>query len=505
MKKYIFPILVALAALSLAGAAAFFSITGLSKLFGGARTEVIIMASALEFAKLVTASFLHRYWKTLPGAMKVYLSIGVITVMIITSLGIYGFLSNAYSTTSGKLQNLDAQIELVGQKKTIVTSEISRIQESKDLKSSRVKSLTDLRSKQETRVDSLYNRKQSSTAKRVENQIEQANKEMILVNVEIDTLNNQIQRKYAEISKLDMEVLDLKNSDVNGEVGPLKYIAKLTGKDMDSVVNIFIMLLIFVFDPLAVSLVIATNISIEKEFGEKSKIEIEIKQPEKKEDDVPAEEEINLVEKVEQKNVSEQEVEKSEQEEVSKEDIEIVEEEVPASLEREEILKQIAELEEIKIKEQIEVEKKTNEDIQYIADESGEFKASKVSDIDENKSSAEIALIVDQIKAEGMENNANYDSFLYVLFNYGKSYIDEKLPTYSKFLEQLSSAGLIKIKYSTEENGDIKIYVEDNREQEVKDFLTICNLSKITDMSGPGKKIAREYGISKEIISKLTK
>ena len=171
MKKYIFPILVALSALTLAGAAAFFSVTGLSKLFGGAKTEVIVMASALEFAKLVTASFLHRYWKTLKWQIKTYLTIGVVTVMIITSAGIYGFLSNAYSVTSNKLQNVDAQVQMVDQKKTIINSEITRLQENKTLKSNRVQSLVNLRTQQEARVDSLYNRKQTSSANRVELQI----------------------------------------------------------------------------------------------------------------------------------------------------------------------------------------------------------------------------------------------------------------------------------------------------------------------------------------------
>ena len=137
------------------------------------------------------------------------------------------------------------------------------------MKIDRVKSLISLRRNQETRLDSLYNRRQNTTAKRVEQQIDQANKDITVANIEIDTLNNQIQRKASETSSMDLEILNLKNSDVNGEVGPLKYIAKLTGKDMDSVVNFFILMLIFVFDPLAVSLVIATNMAIERELGKK--------------------------------------------------------------------------------------------------------------------------------------------------------------------------------------------------------------------------------------------
>ena len=97
IKQYFFPFLVALSAFSLAGAAAFFSVTGLSKLFGGAQEAVIIMASSLEFSKLVTASFLHKYWKTIEWKLRTYLTIGTVTIMFITSAGIYGFLSSAYS------------------------------------------------------------------------------------------------------------------------------------------------------------------------------------------------------------------------------------------------------------------------------------------------------------------------------------------------------------------------------------------------------------------------
>lgn len=449
MKKYIFPLLIALSALSLAGAAAFFSVTGLSKLFGGARTEVIIMASALEFAKLVTASFLHRYWRDLKWQMKTYLTTGVITVMIITSLGIYGFLSNAYSVTSNKLQNVDSQVELVDKKKTIINSEILRLEENKKLKSNRVQSLVDLRTKQEARVDSLYNRHQSSSAKRVETQIEQSTKEIANTTIEVDTLNSQIQRKYAEISALDLEVIDLKNNDINSEVGPLRYIAKLTGKDMDSVVNFFILLLIFVFDPLAVSLVIATNMSIEKEFGKKKEEERveDKKEPEPTKEPEPLKEPEVITEFVQEvKNVTE---------------------EIVAP------------------KQELEVNANNKEEVmKYIADDSGEFKPVKEEiKVEIPKSSLE------ELKAQGIERNASYLSFLEVLFDNGKLQIGDDLLSYQRFLEELTKAGIAF------------------KEKEVLDFLTICNLFKITHMSketSQRRYLAKSYADAKTIISLLS-
>ncbi len=443
MRKYILPVLVAISALSLAGAAAFFSVTGLSKLFGGAETEVAIMASALELAKLVTASFLHRYWKVIKWQMKTYLCIGVITVMIITSAGIYGFLSDAYSTTANKLQNIDAQVQMVEQKKTIINSDITRLQESKELKSERVKTLTSLRSQQETRLDSLYNRKQIAAAKRVEQQIDQANKDIVAANIEMDTLNNQIQRKYNDINNLDLEILDLKNNDVTGEVGPLKYISKLTGKDMDSVVNFFILLLIFVFDPLAVSLVIATNISIKKEFGDK---ELELNH-----------------QKEEQTNTDN--IEPNVKAEYKNEPINTLEFDVK--------------------QEDIESKKRTEEVIQYVANESGEFKpVDNSSDIAKEKIKKDI---LDQIKSQGIERNASYLNFLDVLFKKGTIGSGSILLPYNKFLEEIQAPGF---KYT---------------DKEVQDFLTICNLFKITDMTGPDKKIAKDYAVAKDIISLLSK
>lgn len=483
MRKYIFPILIAISALALAGAAAFFSVTGLSKLFGGAKTEVIIMASALEFAKLVVASFLHRYWKDLKLAMKTYLTIGVIIVMIITSLGIYGFLSSAYSTTSGKLQNIDSQIQMVDQKKTIITSEIHRLEESKSLKSDRVKSLVNLRSSQETRLDSLYNRRQISIAKRVESQIEQANKDITVANVEIDSLNNQIQRKYGEVTALDMEVLDLKNNDTNSEVGPLKYIAKLTGKDMDSVVNFFILLLIFVFDPLAVMLVVATNFSIEKEFGEG-------RNKDKKEPESQVELENIIEEPVEEIKIEEPVIEELVIEE-SVEDImpidEIISEEKPAE--------DLVSIDEITPEEKP-VEDSKNEVVSYVADEKGEFKPEPIEEKPmeekiENHSPQELEalnVILEQIKAQDIGHNASYLNFLEVLFKKGKVTIGDILPPYPVFLEEMNLSGY---KYT---------------EKELTDFLMICNLFKITDMShGKERRIAKDYQVSKNIISLLSK
>ena len=109
MKKF-FPILVLIAALSLATVAAYYSVFGISKLFSSQAGAVIIMAGTLEASKLIAAVYLHRYWKKLNILLKTYLTIAVCTLMFITSLGIYGFLVSAYQETAYNIEEVDQKI-----------------------------------------------------------------------------------------------------------------------------------------------------------------------------------------------------------------------------------------------------------------------------------------------------------------------------------------------------------------------------------------------------------
>ncbi len=102
MKQKIFPFLIAFSALSVSASAAFYSISGLSKLFAGASLQVIIMASSLEVAKLVIASLLYQYWNSINKALRTYLVTAAVVLVLITSMGIYGYLSNAYQSTANK-------------------------------------------------------------------------------------------------------------------------------------------------------------------------------------------------------------------------------------------------------------------------------------------------------------------------------------------------------------------------------------------------------------------
>ena len=112
-------------ALSVAGCAAYFSVWGLSQLFAGASTAVIIMASILEIGKIVTTTALHTYWSKLAKGLRLYLTISVGVLMLITSAGIYGFLSNAYQKTANKLEIHEGELGVLDAKKAVFEKSVA--------------------------------------------------------------------------------------------------------------------------------------------------------------------------------------------------------------------------------------------------------------------------------------------------------------------------------------------------------------------------------------------
>ena len=257
MKKYFLPILIALSALSISAAAAYYSVTGLAKLFAGVETAVIWMASSLEVAKLVVASLLYQYWKELNKTLKGYLIIALATLMIITSAGIYGYLSSGYQDTANKSSVVDKEIALVENK--IKNKEADKVFTLQQLTSTQ-QSISQLRNALGNNTQT-YKDKQgniltttsSANRKSYEKQLEFALKDE-------KTLSNKVNIIDSTLSVLSEEKLAKEsNSELAGELGPLKYIAKLTNTAMDKIINWFLMIIIFVFDPLAISLVIAAN------------------------------------------------------------------------------------------------------------------------------------------------------------------------------------------------------------------------------------------------------
>tara|TARA_R100001126_G_C4831702_1_gene152138 strand:- start:73 stop:915 length:843 start_codon:yes stop_codon:yes gene_type:complete len=223
---------VGISALLVAGSAAFFSVFGLSNLFAGAKLSVVVMAGSLEFGKLVAASFLYRFWDNINRLLKIYLVTGVIILVGITSAGIFGYLSNAYQ---GATVNFEKQ-----------STELLALEDRLDvLQEDRVF----LKQELEDQVLSLP--ENYITAKR--NLREQ-------YNPQIQEISNDILNIKGRISDLEIELIE-----TGVDVGPAIYLAKAFETDVDTVVKFFIFILIFVFDPLAVSLVLAFNHALQFE------------------------------------------------------------------------------------------------------------------------------------------------------------------------------------------------------------------------------------------------
>lgn len=282
----LFPFIIALSALAVSASAAFYSVSGLSKLFAGAAFAVIIMAASLEVAKLVIASLLYQYRKTLPRLLKYYLSIACLVLILITSMGIYGFLSAAYQETAALAGNIDSQIALIETKRNNVREQLAIYS---DEKSSINEAVSDLRSGLSNNViqykdketGQLITTTSSSTRRALEKQLDQAIERQTEINTRVDNLNQQLFDYETEI----VEVTN--NNNVAGELGPLKYLSGLTGVPMDKIINYLLLVIIFVFDPLAISLVIAANFAFEqlrkktKENVYGEKVEVRPKQEDK--------------------------------------------------------------------------------------------------------------------------------------------------------------------------------------------------------------------------------
>jgi len=252
----IFPYVVLLISFGLAGTAAYYSIFGLSKLFSASAFAVIIMASILEVSKLVTATYLHRFWNMISRLMKIYLTVAVCILMFITSLGIYGFLVSSYQKTAYKMENVDKLVETLNIKRNRYNEQLTDVRKEKDQITATIK---ELNSKQGTQ--NQYTDKNGNVIKYTDNRTANRINEEVKANAVIrDNLYQKESVINDSITALDLQILDLQtNSDVAAEVGPLKYISEITGKPMDIVVNWFILLFIIVFDPLAVILLIAAN------------------------------------------------------------------------------------------------------------------------------------------------------------------------------------------------------------------------------------------------------
>lgn len=272
MEKKLLPYLVVISALSVSLSAAFYSVTGLGKMFSGASVQVMIMMSSLEIAKLVLASLLYQYWSKLNRALKTYYFIALFVLMSITSAGIYGYLSSAYSDTLNKVENIDKQVKVLDTKREMFQTQLNDARSEKERINQNIAELTKGVSnnfvQSKDRNGNIITTSSSANRKVYEEQLKSSQKRRDDILLIETSLNDSI-------TKIDLKKLDLEtNTDIAGEIGPLKYIAKLTSKSMDEVINWFIIALMLVFDPLAVSLVVGANVIFRDKNKEKEKLKL---------------------------------------------------------------------------------------------------------------------------------------------------------------------------------------------------------------------------------------
>ena len=259
MKDKMLPWFLLFCAIGLSGTAAYYSVVGLSVVFIGVAIPVIIMGSFLELSKIAIATYLHDNWKETYGGLKIYMTIALITLSIITSLGIYGLLSTGFSSNIAKLEINNKKIKNIEVKKERF-EEIKK--EHQTEKSVLDKDITNLRNALSTNTTTqsidrtsgqVITRANTGNRRAFEDQLKVAQQNRDILSKKIESLNDSI-------TKLDIDVLNLESEEISGnELGTIKYMSELLDWDVKRTANLFILILIFVFDPLAITLVIATN------------------------------------------------------------------------------------------------------------------------------------------------------------------------------------------------------------------------------------------------------
>lgn len=257
----------------LAGCAAFFSVKGIALLFAASFWSVGIMAASLELAKLASASYLYRYWQEINKILRNYMLSAVILLMSITSLGIFGFLSDAFQRNFSQYTLNITRIQALKSQQTFITSQV-------DFNKNKLKDLIELQKTYQTSLDSAVKQDVTTTktsgaglfssgkTEKITDQklLDTKNKIIEGSQQNINSLFNQIQIVTSELQNLEtktsniaQEIMVLEADNTKGEIGTFKFVAEAFNMKIENAVRLFIILIVIVFDPLAVALVIAYN------------------------------------------------------------------------------------------------------------------------------------------------------------------------------------------------------------------------------------------------------
>lgn len=256
LEKFIdFKTLVFVSAMFITACAAVFSVSGIGKLFAGAALSAVVMASSLELGKIVSISFLYRYWTEINKTLKWYLLTSSLVLMIITSAGIYGYLSAAYAKVAAGPLKTTTEMATLESKANTIQQDIQR-------KTMRLEQIIGLRTQQETRLDQLISRTTTGTStavRSVQNQINQYDRDVKDLQNEISELSTEKDNLLAQRAEKEVEI------NTNSEIGTFVYIANVFDVSLDTIVKWFTLVIVLVFDPLAVALIIGFNFLIKRE------------------------------------------------------------------------------------------------------------------------------------------------------------------------------------------------------------------------------------------------
>jgi hypothetical protein len=246
-------------AVGLSITAAYYSVMGLSILFASVAIPVIVMGSFLELSKIAITTYLHDQWNNSYKLLKVYLTTALIILSFITSLGIYGLLTTGFQENISKLEIGQKQVANVELKR----NRFNEIKEEYTLEKNTLdKDISQLRGALSTntttqsvdkKTGQVISKANTGNRKAFESQLTLAVENKTKISTKIEALNDSL-------TNLDIQVLNMESkSQLGNELGAIKYVSELTGMPIKKTANIFILLIIFVFDPLAIVLIIATN------------------------------------------------------------------------------------------------------------------------------------------------------------------------------------------------------------------------------------------------------
>ena len=259
MFKKILLVIVLLFALSMTCIVATISVKGLLTMFPLGIYGLLFFI-IIELGKIVSTTALHTYSNKLQWYYKTFAVLVILIGMLLTSSGIYGFLSKAYKESYSNLTVKNTQVSMLNNKQQLLSEEKTLLLTEIGYKQKRIQTVSNQRSQQETRMDSLYSKNWVSAARRVEKAIKEGNININNLSIDITNINTQVKILNDSINSYELQKLNLNNNnEAERELSTLQYLSDLSGKSLDEVVSWFILLLVIIGDPQAVLLVIIFN------------------------------------------------------------------------------------------------------------------------------------------------------------------------------------------------------------------------------------------------------